>query len=504
MSACLVTLAACNTTDPARVPDILALDAPTLAAELAGGRVSAVQVTRAALARIARVDQAGPAVNAIIEINPDALAIARDLDRRFQESGPAGPLHGLPVVLKANIDTGDAMASSAGSLALANHRAPDDAGLVRHLRAAGAVIIGKANLSEWANFRSSNSSSGWSSLGGQTRNPWVLNRNPCGSSSGSAAAVAARLVPLAVGTETDGSIVCPAGANGIVGIKPTHGSIPGDGIIPLAHSQDTAGPMATTVQGAALLLAVLQGRPDDTSLYELTRTSLAGLRLGVVRDHYGAGSFDAVDALLMQWLGWFAAEQAALIDPVALSVPDSIGDAEYQVLLYEFKADLDAYLADSGAPHRSLDALITFNADNAASVMPYFGQEIFLAAQAMDGLDSDGYREALEESGEAMRELLDAAFADNALDALIAPVNSPAWVTDWVNGDRFGLSSSTLAAVSGYPSIAVPGGLVQGLPVGIAIIGRPGSEELLVEIAARFELARGPFPAPAFIPALED
>jgi len=504
MSVCLVLLSGCTRTDPALIPDLLALDAPALAGELAAGRVSAAEVTQQALTRIANVDASGPALNAIIEINPDALDIARKLDDRFRAAGPVGPLHGVPVVLKANIDTGDGMATTAGSLALAGHRAPDDAELVRRLRDAGAVIVAKTNLSEWANFRGDASSSGWSSLGGQTRNPYVLNRNPCGSSSGSAAAVAARLAPLAVGTETDGSIVCPSGANGVVGIKPTHGSIPGDGIIPISHTQDTAGPMATTVEGAALMLAILQGRQTDTALYELDRSDLAGVRLGVVRDHYGAGSIDAVDDLLMQWLGWFNREQASLVDPVNVAVPETADSAEYQVLLYEFKADMNAYLATAGSAHASLDDLIAFNMAHADTVMPYFGQEIFLAAQAMGGLDSSEYRAALENSGGAVRQALEKAFSDNDLDALIAPVNSPAWVTDWVAGDHFGLSSSSLAAVSGYPSIAVPGGLVHGLPVGIAIIGRPGSEELLVEIAGRFEQARGPFPAPAFIPALED
>ena len=330
-------------------------------------------------------------MNAIVTINPDALSIARELDRAFSLGGPMGPLHGLPVILKANIDTGDTMETTAGSLALAGYVASDDAALVKSLRDAGAVIIGKANLSEWANFRGDNSSSGWSSRGEQTRNPYVLNRNPCGSSSGSAVAVAARMTALAVGTETNGSIVCPAGTNGVVGIKPTQGSVPGDGIIPIAHTQDIAGPMATTVTGAALMLAVLQGRPDDRALFELDRDNLAGLRLGVIRDHYGAGQIQEVEALLQHWISLLEQDQAVIVDPINLAIPPGIGDNELQVLLYEFKADLNHYLQASGGPIRCLQELIVFNDSNAASVMPYYGQELFLAAQATSDLNDPAY-----------------------------------------------------------------------------------------------------------------
>lgn len=502
-----VLLTSCQSSLPLPwpVPAIawLDLDTSALQSALANGDVTAETVTQQALARIHDRDDTGPTLNAIVSVNPDALSIAHELDRAYRNVGPVGPLHGLPVVLKANIDTGDSMETTAGSLALAGYVAPDDAALVSSLRNAGAVIIGKANLSEWANFRGDNSSSGWSSRGGQTHNPYVLNRNPCGSSSGSAVAVAARITTLAVGTETNGSIVCPAGANGVVGIKPTHGSVPADGIIPIAHTQDIAGPMATTVAGAARMLAVLQGRPNDRALYELDKSSLAGVRLGMVRDHYGAGQIQEVEALVLHWLSLLQQEQADIVDPVNLAVPRSIGDAEFQVLLYEFKADLNAYLAASGAPYQSLAELIAFNDGNAASVMPYFGQELFLAAEATSDLTDLAYQQALADSGDAMRLLLDRVFDDLSLDALLAPTNTPAWVTDWVAGDHFGLSSSSLGAVSGYPSITVPGGLVHELPVGLTIIGRPGTEELLVEIAGRFEAARGGFPAPTFIPALE-
>ena len=490
-----------------RAPDdadraLLELDAPTLAAELAAGRVSAERVTRAALARIAALDDAGPLLNAIIEINPDAIEIARELDRRFAAEGPVGPLHGIPVVLKASIDTADAMATSAGSRALAEHHATADAELVTRLRDAGAVILAKANLSEWANFRSTRSTSGWSSLGGQTRNPYVLDRNPCGSSSGSAVAVAAGLAPLAVGTETDGSIVCPAGANGIVGIKPTLGLVSQHGIIPIAASQDTAGPMARTVAGAALLLAAMQTAAIDPGAYAIERTDLRGVRLGVARDYAGAGQNPDVEAEFTRWLELLGRAGATLVDPVEVAVPEGAGEAELEVLLHEFKVGLDAYLDGAGIDPRSLEALIEYNRLHAREVMPHFNQDLF--ERALGATDEAVYRAALEASQTAMRARLDAVFAEHAIDALVAPTNSPAWKTDWVNGDSFSLGSSSFAAVSGYPSIAVPGALVRELPVGVAFIGRPESEALLIEIAAAFERARGELPRPKFIPSLEE
>jgi amidase len=489
-----------------RAPDdtdlaLLALDAPALVVEIAAGRVSAERVTRAALARIAALDDAGPKLNAVIETNPDAIEIARELDRRFAAAGPVGPLHGIPVVLKASIDTADRMATSAGSLALAEHHAAADAELVARLRAAGAVIIGKANLSEWANFRSTHSTSGWSSLGGQTHNPYVLDRNPCGSSSGSAVAVAAGLVPLAVGTETDGSIVCPAGANGIVGIKPTLGLVSQHGIIPIAASQDTAGPMARTVAGAALLLAAMQTVATAPGAYATARSDLRGVRLGVVRDHPGAGANPDVEAVVTRSLALLAEAGAELVDPIEVAVPESDNDPELQVLLHEFKLGLDAYLAGVATGPGSLAALIDYDRTHAAEVMPHFGQELFERAQG--ATDEAAYRAALETSNVGMRTRLDELLATNALDALVAPTNSPAWKTDWVNGDSFSLSSSSFAAVSGYPSVTVPAELVRGLPVGISFIGRPQSEALLIEIAAVFERARAPLPGPEFVPSLE-
>jgi amidase len=490
-----------------RAPDdpdlaLLDLDAPTLAAEIAAGNVSAERVTRAALTRIAALDDAGPKLNAIIEINPDAIEIARELDRRFAAEGLVGPLHGIPVVLKASIDTADSMATSAGSLALAEHHAAADAELVTRLRAAGAVILAKANLSEWANFRSMRSTSGWSSLGGQTRNPYALDRNPCGSSSGSAVAVAAGLVPLAVGTETNGSIVCPAGANGIVGIKPTLGLVSQRGIIPIAASQDTAGPMARTVAGAALLLAAMQTVATEPGAYATARTDLRGVRLGVVRDYHGAGGNPDVEAAVVRALALLAAAGAELVDPIDVAMPRGEDGPELRVLLHEFKQGVDAYLAGVKTGPGSLEALIAYNEAHAEAVMPHFGQDLF--ERALGTTDEAAYRAAIEASNARMRARLDALLAEHSLDALVAPTNSPAWKTDWINGDSFSLASSGLAAVSGYPSVAVPAELVRGLPVGVAFIGRPQSEPLLIEIATVFERARKPLPPPNFLPTLEN
>jgi amidase len=482
---------------------LLELDAPTLERELAAGQLSAEALTRAALERIAALDDAGPALGAIIEVNPDALAVARELDRRFAEHGPVGPLHGLPVVLKANIDTADRMATSAGSLALAEHHADVDAELVARLRAAGAVILAKTNLSEWANFRSTRSTSGWSSVGGQTRNPYVLDRSPCGSSSGSAVAVAARLVPLAVGTETDGSIVCPAGMNGVVGIKPTLGLVSQRGLVPVAAGQDTAGPLARTVRGAAMLLAAMQTNPANADLGSSERADLRGIRLGIVRDYYGAGHDSGVETALERWLVVLRGAGAELVDPIEIALPEGFREAELETLLYEFKAGIDRYLAATRAEPGSLAALIAFNRERAAEVMPYFGQDLLVMAEARGSLDERAYREAVDASRALLRARLARVFRDGALDALVAPVNAPAYKIDWREGDRFSVSSSGLAAVSGYPSVAVPGGLVGELPVGLAFIGEPGSEARLIEIARVFERRTGPLPAPTFIRSLE-
>ena len=477
--------------------EIVSWDALKLRAELAAGRVSAEQVTRVFLRRIAALDDAGPKLHAVIEINPDAVAIARRLDRE-RSLGTLGPLHGVPVLIKANIDTADRMATSAGSIALKAHRASEDAVVVARLRAAGAVLLGKTNLSEWANFRSTMSTSGWSSLGGQTRNPYVLDRNPCGSSSGSAVAVAARLAPLAVGTETDGSIVCPAAANGVVGVKPTVGVISQRGIVPVARSQDTAGPIARSAGDAALLLAVLRGSSEGASA---KLASLAGLRIGVVRNYLGAGRSPSVEAGFVGALAALRDLKAELVDPVT---PDGPPDgAEHAVLIAEFHDGISEYLATLRKGPRTLDELIAFNADHESEVMPLFGQELFLEAEASKGKDDPEYQSATAAIATA-RSALAAEFERRDLVALVAPVNAPAWRNELRAGDRIPVSSSSIAAVSGYPSVAIPFATAGELPLGVAIIGRPGTEALLLEIAALLERSRGPFPEPRFLPTVAD
>jgi amidase len=481
--------------------EIVALDAAALRTELAAGRLSALQVTQAYLRRIAALDDSGPMLSAVIEINPDAEAIARELDERRErlDRDSLGALHGVPVLLKANIDTADRMATSAGSLALAEHRARADADVAAKLRAAGAVILGKTNMSEWANFRSTKSTSGWSSLGGQTRNAHVLDRNPCGSSSGSAVAVAARLAPLAVGTETDGSIVCPAGVNGVVGIKPTIGTVSRRGIVPIAHSQDTAGPMARTVADAALLLAVLV----DADAPGFAATEAAGSRVGVVRDFNGSGRDGAVEASFTQALRLLESAGVVLVDPVQAALGSPVREAELTILLAEFRDDLGAYLATVEFGPRTLDELIAFNAERSAEVMPHFGQELMLAARDGPGTKDPGYAAALETAA-AARAALAALFESFDLDALVAPTNGRAWPTSYSTGDRFGASSSRIAAVTGYPSVTVPVGLVDELPLGVSLIGKPGEVTLMLSLAASLERARGPFPEPRFLASVGD
>ena len=448
------------------------------------GELSSEQLVRAYIDRIERIDHAGPTLRSIIEINPDALAIARSLDDERRESGPRGPLHGIPVVLKANIDTADGMRTSAGSLALAEHVPPDDAVLVSKLRDAGAVILGKANLSEWANFRSEYSSSGWSSVGGQTRNAYEPARNPCGSSSGSAVAVAANLTMVAVGTETNGSVVCPSGINGIVGIKPTLGLVSQDGIIPIAHSQDTAGPMARTVRDAALLLEAMAGSRFTNGL---EASDLRGMRIGVIRNFYGAGH-PGVEQVYAAGIETLKRAGADVVDNIDVETP-GMNAASYTVLLYEFKDGLNRYLEQSKAPVGSLADVIRFNDEHRAVVMPIFGQDILLKAQAKGTLDDAEYREALETSKRVATEAIDSTLQAHNLDALIAPTNNPAWPTDHVNGDSFHVGSSSLAAISGYPNITVPAGFVSGLPVGISFMGAQGNERRLIGIAYAFEQA---------------
>jgi len=456
--------------------------------------------------RIANIDTAGPELSSIIEINPDALSIARALDAEWKTSGPRGPLHGIPVVLKANIDTADQMYTSAGSLALADHAPPADAYVVKRLRDAGAVILGKSNLSEWANFRSSRSSSGWSSVGGQTKNPYDTARSPCGSSSGSAVAVAANLTVLAIGTETDGSVICPAGINGIVGIKPTLGLVSRSGIVPIAHSQDTAGPMARSVRDAAMLLTAMTGvDADDPATADaevhhdyssnLTADGLRETRIGVIRSYYGAGSNPDVERILETSVEVLRAQGAEVVDNIEYDAGD-MHDAEFEVLLYEFRTDLNAYLERSNAPVKSLGDLIKYNDEHAAAVLAHFDQDIFLKADAKGPLTDQAYLKALADSQRLARSAIDDAMKQHRLDALIVPSNGPAWMIDHVNGDNYNIGSSALAAISGYPSITVPAGHASGLPIGLSFIGKPWNEKQLIEIGYAFEQATGVRRAP--------
>ena len=497
-SALLVlTLAACTGAEQ----DYREADIADLHDQMQRGELSSEQLLNWYIARVETIDRAGPTLNSIIEINPDALKIARALDKEWKTSGPRGPMHGIPVILKANIDTADQMYTSAGSLALAEHVPPEDAFVVKRLRDAGAVILGKANHSEWANMRSSTSSSGWSSVGGQTLNPYDTARSPCGSSSGSAVSVAANLTSVAIGTETDGSVVCPAGINGIVGIKPTLGLVSRSGIIPLAHSQDTAGPMGRTVRDAAILLTAMTGTdPDDpeTSKAEthhdysanLTADALNGKRIGVIRSWYGAGTSPKVDALYQANIDSIQAAGASIIDDIEIEAGDMY-DAEYEVLLFEFRADLNSYLQKSDAPVQSLSDLIAYNIANAETVMPIFGQEVFLEAEEKGPLTDETYLQALETSKRIAQTSIDNLIEEHQLDALIAPTNGPAWMIDHINGDSFGIGSSSLAAISGYPSVTVPAGFVSGMPVGLSFVGKAWNEKQLIEIAYAFEQTTG-------------
>jgi len=481
------------------------------------GKYSAVSLTKKYLARIAAIDRHGPALNSVIELNPDALALAAASDKERRAKGPRGPLHGIPVLIKDNIGTHDRMTTTAGSLALAGSIPPRDAFIVEQLRNAGAVLLGKTNPSEWAGFRGELGTSGWSGRGGQTRNPYALDRNPSGSSSGSAVAVAANLCAAAVGTETDGSILCPASFDGIVGIKPTVGLVSRSGIIPIAHSQDTAGPMGRTVTDAAILLGVLagadardpatadctiKGQPDYARF--LDPNSLRRARIGVARAFFGF--HPRVDALMDMALSAMKQQGANLIDPVELKVGPGLEEAEVEVMCYEMKADMNAYLASLGpnASVHTLREIIEFNEKHADKELAWFGQDELIKSQAKGPLTDKAYLDALAKCRRLARdEGIDAVMDKHNLDAIVAPTASPAHVTDWVLGDHMLGGSTTLAAVAGYPSITVPAGFVFGLPVGISYFGRAWTEPKLLSLVFAFEQATKARRPPTFPASIE-
>ena len=473
----------------AQYVDLDELTIPALQQGMTSGQLTCAALVDRYSGRIAAVDQGGPALRSVLELNPDATSIADALDQERTLKGPRGPLHGIPVLLKDNIDTGDAMHTTAGSLALMDAPRPRDAALVTRLRAAGALILGKTNLSEWANFRSTHSTSGWSGRGGQTLNPYALNRNPSGSSSGSAVAVAANLCAVAVGTETDGSVVSPASVNGIVGIKPTVGLIGGRGIVPISHNQDTAGPMARTVRDAAILLGVLaegpHAQPDYTKF--LDAGGLKGARLVYVR--HGFNVIPQVDRLIDDCVGEMSKMGAAITEIPALPNYGKYDDSEGTVLRYDFKADLNAYLEARGGG-LTLAKLIDFNEKHRAQEMPFFEQEIFEQAEAKGSLTDTAYRLALGKDQQLSRaQGIDAALKSARAQAIVAVTSGAAWLTDPVNGDRDTGGCSTPAAVAGYPHITVPAGLVDGLPIGISFFGTAWSEGTLLRFAYAFEQA---------------
>jgi amidase len=478
------------------------LDEATIAdlqSGMTSGKYTSHSITERYLARIDEIDRHGPALASVLEVNPDALAMADAADTERKSGHTRGRMHGIPVLIKDNIDTADRMQTTAGSLALLGSKPIQDAFVAQKLREAGAVILGKTNLSEWANIRSSHSSSGWSGRGGQTKNPYALDRNPCGSSSGSGAAASASLCVVAVGTETDGSVVCPSSSNGLVGIKPTLGLISRAGIIPISHSQDTAGPMARSVRDAAILLGALAGvDPRDsatsasTGKIALDYTSfldpngLRGARIGVARKYFGFN--DAVDKLMEDLIAEIKRRGAELIDPADLPSHGKFNDSEFTVLQYELKADLNAYLANRPGAPASLKAIIDFNERNREKEMPYFGQDIFIKAEAKGPLTEKEYVDALDADQRlARKEGIDAVMDKFQLDAIMAPTAGPAWLTDWVDGDNSGGGSSNAAAVAGYPDITVPAGFIFGLPVGVSFFGRAWSEPTLLKIAYGFE-----------------
>ena len=480
------------------------------------GSLTSVKLTEAYLDRMDEIDSAGPKLRSVIERNPDARSIAQALDNERKGGKTRGPLHGIPVLVKDNIDSADRMMTTAGSLALVGIPAPRDAFILERLRAAGAVIIGNSNLSEWANFRSSRSTSGWSGRGGQTRNPYVLDRNPCGSSSGTGSSIAANLAAVGVGTETDGSIICPASRCGIVGLKPTVGLVSRSGIIPISASQDTAGPMGRTVADVAALLSAMTGEdPRDRATTAskghiesdytkfLDANALRGARIGVARNL--AGFHPAVDLAFDTAIKALTAAGAVVVDPVNAPNLGKFDDAELEVLLYEFKDGLNKYLAERGTTvqHKTLAELMAYNTREAATEMPHFGQELFERAEKKGALSDAAYKNARALCVRLVRtEGLDRIFSQHKLDALVAPSNGPAWPTDHVNGDRYTGGNSSYAAIAGYPTITVPMGFAAELPLGLSFLGTAWAEGKLIGLAHAFEQATKVRRTPRFLPTI--
>jgi amidase len=487
---------------------------PELQDGMKSGKFTARALVEKYTARIEDIDKR--TVNAVIELNPDALTIADALDQERKAKGPRGPLHGVPVLIKDNIDTADHMMTTAGSLALVGSKPAKDSFVAHRLRAAGAVILGKTNLSEWANIRSSHSTSGWSGRGGLTKNPYALDRNPCGSSSGTGAGISANLAAIGIGTETDGSIVCPSSSNGLAGIKPTVGLVSRSGIVPISHSQDGAGPMCRTLRDAAILLGALTGVDGEDAATAASAgkaqtdyaqycdpNGLKGARIGVARKYFGFS--EPVDALMEQSLAVMRQQGATLVDPADIETLGKFDESELLVFMYELKADLNAYLArlGPGAPVRTLQDIIDFNDRNRQKEMPFFGQDLFLKAQAKGPLTEKAYMDALAKNHQLARtEGIDALMDKHQLDAIVAPTGGPAWLTDLVNGDHVAGGSSNAAAVAGYPNINVTAGFLSGLPVGISFFGRAWSEPTLIRIAYSFEQATKARRAPKFLPTI--
>lgn len=480
------------------------------------GKYTVRSVVEKYIKRTIEIDKAGPAINSVIQLNPDALKIADALDKELKEKGPRSPMHGIPVLIKDNIDTADNMETTAGSFALMDAKPVKDSFVVKQLRDAGALILGKTNLSEWANMRSSHSTSGWSGRGGLTKNPYALDRNCSGSSSGSGAAAAANLCAVAIGTETDGSVVSPSSLNGLVGIKPTVGLVSRAGIIPISHTQDTAGPMCRTVRDAAILLSVMAGADEEDEATQnkgrsnvndytkfLNKDGLKGARIGVLRQYFGF--LPSVDKIINDSLEVLQQQGAILIDPVVIDTLGKFDDSEGAVLRYELKADMAAYLKHrgNGTSFHTLKDLIEFNKNHPDKEMPYFNQELFLQAEEKGPLTDKEYLEAVEKNHRMTREEgIDAVMDKYKLDAIVSPTDSPAWMTDLVDGDHFLGGSAQLAAVAGYPHITVPAGEVFGLPVGISFFGKAWSEPVLLKIAYAFEQATKARKTPSFLPTV--